>query len=427
MPVAMAPPPPSDAISWPTPESAQDEEKKKAQERGDKGEKEKSLAPRSHGKEKWMPVPYVPTAVFNTPLPPAAKRGGRPARGGREGGGRGGHVTHGSINAERPPAGFQGGSGAVAPVVASECGRAELGSTRGGSNSSKPKRAVSAGPATAREQRRTVESTLTEKRKEEDSGAQKVGQGTRPPSVQQRRTSAATQTESPLAGRPSASQEARDIGQPTRKLSQINTEKDEKYQNFPRDTQAFPRSAGPDRRSEGSVKPPDYGRDFHGYLPSRERGEGRSERGRGSYRGRGGSNNGFSDSNSATGQGFSNGYPSHNAAPGAFPPSKTHSHTERNALQSQGAPFPPPQQHPRAFRGNPRAQSIPNSAGYGRYPAGPSTGPQHLSSIQTDMANMYGYQPGHPGVMSAMPFPTYVEQITLLGMVSMQMYVVPPD
>lgn len=33
-----------------------------------------------------MPVPYVPTAVFNTPLPSSGRRGGRAARGGRDGG-----------------------------------------------------------------------------------------------------------------------------------------------------------------------------------------------------------------------------------------------------------------------------------------------------------------------------------------------------
>ncbi|KAJ6036195.1 hypothetical protein N7540_000474 [Penicillium herquei] len=66
-------PPVEDASSWPTPQVAIGEEKKKAQEKTDKTEKtEKSPVMRSHGKEKWMPVNYVPTAVFSTPSPPLA-------------------------------------------------------------------------------------------------------------------------------------------------------------------------------------------------------------------------------------------------------------------------------------------------------------------------------------------------------------------
>lgn len=88
-------PPVADASMWPTPQVAQGEEKKKAQEKLEKADKtdktEKSAGGR-HGKEKWMPVPYVPSAVFNTPLPTAgARRGGRVARGGREAGRHGPH------------------------------------------------------------------------------------------------------------------------------------------------------------------------------------------------------------------------------------------------------------------------------------------------------------------------------------------------
>ena len=58
-------PPVEDATAWPTPQVAIGEEKKKSHEKT-----EKSPVIRPHGKEKWTPVPYVPTAVFNTPLPP---------------------------------------------------------------------------------------------------------------------------------------------------------------------------------------------------------------------------------------------------------------------------------------------------------------------------------------------------------------------
>lgn len=59
-----APPAVGDATLWPTPQVALGEEKKKAQEKSaDKAERsDKSPVIRPHGKEKWMPVNYVPTA-----------------------------------------------------------------------------------------------------------------------------------------------------------------------------------------------------------------------------------------------------------------------------------------------------------------------------------------------------------------------------
>ncbi|KFX90787.1 hypothetical protein O988_08030, partial [Pseudogymnoascus sp. VKM F-3808] len=85
------PPPVGDAISWPTPETALEEEKRKAQEKVDKDEKdaESSASKQPRQKEKWVSVPYTPSVTFNTPLPVRGARGraGRPA--GRDGGGRG--------------------------------------------------------------------------------------------------------------------------------------------------------------------------------------------------------------------------------------------------------------------------------------------------------------------------------------------------
>ncbi|KAL2845847.1 hypothetical protein BJX68DRAFT_131992 [Aspergillus pseudodeflectus] len=75
-------PPVADTTLWPTPQGAQGEEKKKVQDQSDKTEKSPTIRP--HGKEKWVQMAYVPTAVFNTPLPSAARRGGRSARGGRD-------------------------------------------------------------------------------------------------------------------------------------------------------------------------------------------------------------------------------------------------------------------------------------------------------------------------------------------------------
>lgn len=407
-------------MSWPTPDSAQGEEKKKVHERVEKGEKTPTT--KSHGKEKWMPVPYVPSAVFNTPLPPS-RRGGRPARG-REGSTRGGGVghggsaTHGGNGIDKQTAGQLGNSTGAGPPSVGERGRADSSLSKNALNASRPKRAASAGPPTSREQRKSADSMTADKRKEGDvvvkSGNQSGLAGN-----ELRRTSVAAQSESTQAGQNfSANNGAFNAEKPAHSF----TVKDERRQSVTHDTHAHPRSAGPERRSEGSMRPPEYSRDFHSYLPIRERGEGRSERGRGGLRGRGGNHN-FSNSTATNGQGFSNGHPYQYQSPVPPQPSKSHSNHERHAGQSQGAPFPSSQPHGRHFRSGSRSQSIPHSASYGRFPSGPHSGAPHLPNLQTDLANQYGHQPGNQGIMSAMPYNAYMEQLSLYGMVSMQMYV----
>lgn len=83
-----SPPSVRDEMSWPTPMSAQDEDRRKAQEKGDKVEKDRTVAsaPKPHGKNEWKAVPYTPSVKFNTPMPPGRGRGGRLGlRGGRGG------------------------------------------------------------------------------------------------------------------------------------------------------------------------------------------------------------------------------------------------------------------------------------------------------------------------------------------------------
>ena len=90
----LPPPPNRDQESWPTPDTAIDEERKKAQEKGEKVEKNRKDSA-STSKQGWLKLPYTPSVVFNTPLPNAANA----RRGGRSGG-RGGAPTGGR------PAGF---------------------------------------------------------------------------------------------------------------------------------------------------------------------------------------------------------------------------------------------------------------------------------------------------------------------------------
>jgi la-related protein 1 len=99
---ALPPPPKRDQESWPTPETVINEDRKKAQEKGEKEQKE-SAAAGSHGKHEWVKVPYTPSVVFSTPLPTAAnpRRGGRPGgRGGSQSSGR--PTTYGANGTSQP-------------------------------------------------------------------------------------------------------------------------------------------------------------------------------------------------------------------------------------------------------------------------------------------------------------------------------------
>lgn len=82
---APAPPPAANDVAWPTFESAREEDKRKAQEKEEKAEKNREIVPpaKSHGKTEWKAVPYVPSAVFETAMP---ARGGRAGRGSGRGG-----------------------------------------------------------------------------------------------------------------------------------------------------------------------------------------------------------------------------------------------------------------------------------------------------------------------------------------------------
>jgi hypothetical protein len=70
------PPPVEDAMSWPTPKTALEEEKRNAQEleKSEGEEKDESTSNKPRPKEKWVAVPYIPTVTFNTPIPPRSRR-----------------------------------------------------------------------------------------------------------------------------------------------------------------------------------------------------------------------------------------------------------------------------------------------------------------------------------------------------------------
>ena len=398
------PPPPGDAISWPTPDSALGEGKKKAAERVEKGEKEPSQGPKPHGKEKWVHVPFVPTPVFNTPIP-LARRGGKGLRGGREGGPRGGSAV-GSTNALEKQPGTGAANAKGQPLALNERDRAVLSSTSTTFSTSKPKRASSAGPITPTEQRKTGDASVSEKRKDTDITSSKAGQNSGSMPNENRRPAALPFHKDLPTNRISSNIQGAEA------MVQNKMDEEEKHQNG---TIEASRPSGPDRRGEGSTKSSDQARDAQGHMPIRER-EGRPERGRGGYRGRGSNHNFF-------GHNTPNGHQSQ-YQPTPPPSSGLRSNHDRLPSQPQGS-YQPPSQQTKHYRANSRSQSIPYSAPhatpYRGFSNGHHGGAAHLPNLQTDIANEYGYLPGHQGIMSATPYNALESIPTLIMMVQMQM------
>ncbi|OBT95375.1 hypothetical protein VE01_06631 [Pseudogymnoascus verrucosus] len=376
------PPPVGDAVSWPTPETALEEEKRKAQEKIDKDEKdaESSANKQPRQKEKWVSVPYTPSVTFNTPLPARGARGraGRPA--GRDGGGRGGQSSNDGHGGDKTVSSENTGSDNR------ERGRDSNGSGRATSlppNASK---------RSAGDSYRDARKPSTAEKKTESAAAKADAAA----SSNGRRSSIATQTES--TNGPSDGARSQKNEQP----------------NGTSDSHAHPHSAGYDMRSEFNARAGDFQKDANGHQ-GRERGEGRSERGRGGYRGRGNHGN-FANGQQHPQQAYSNGQVQQPVNGYNMRPNGPYSPTPPSQPFPGG--FPQPAQRGRSGAPPPRSQSNPNSGPmYPRYPGNPN-GPPMMSPIATNGA-MFDY----PGMqsMSAVPYNPYVEPYSVMAMVTMQL------
>lgn len=243
----------ADATSWPTPQVALGEEKKKAQEKTDKAERsDKSPVIRPHGKEKWMPVNYVPTAVFNTPLPTSGRGGRRPTRGGRDGGRGAGHAATGDkATANQATQGTKQAGG--------ERGRNEAGTGRAASLPAQSRRSTSTEVAPA------------EGRKAQ---AAERGRGGRP-------DDATVSNGKQVNGGENFARPQRDGKQFAKNQHGQAGERSSRAANLAVDPQAAARAN--DRRVESGSKSADMNRDPSGFQDfNRERG-GRSNRGRGPF------------------------------------------------------------------------------------------------------------------------------------------------
>ncbi|KAJ5951207.1 Winged helix-turn-helix transcription repressor DNA-binding [Penicillium vulpinum] len=350
-----------DATAWPTPQVAIGEEKKKAQEKTDK-----SPVIRPHGKEKWTPVPYVPTAVFNTPLPSAGGRGGRRAtRGGRDSG-RGAHGN---------------GTAATDKAASGQAAQGTKPASGDRGRESNTGRAASL-PAQSRRSTSTDASAAADARK--PSQAPERSRGARNGEENSKQVNGGENV-------PRSQREGKTFG---RNQDARAGDRNQKGGNLAVDAQAAAR--GNERRFETGSKSADP-TGFNDF--NRERGEFRSERGgRGSNRGRGGAYSNFGGQNAQFNASMSNN--SFGAPKFGF--------NDRQRSQQHGLPNGSQQ----ANRMPLRSPSLPTPANmYGVvYP------------FPGDINTMYGYPAVNSAPMSAVPYPQqYVEPFSLMNMLSMQL------
>ena len=407
------PPPPGDAISWPTPDTAL-EEKKKPQSRTEKEDKEKTPTAKPHGKKEWQPVPFVPTVNFNTPMPTSRNRGGRGASGaGRENGGRG-----------RNPNGVDKGTSTSASIAGQssmtndERGKAAPGSAGAAlPTTQKSKRASSAGPAVLKEQRRPGDAFGGERRKDSEFNSIRTNQGKGAGGNEPRRQSASTSNDNQAGKGPSGRGPPREAFNAPKRAQTFDDGRNS--QDAPSTAQTASRAGEAEKRGEGYNRAQDSTKDFQGGANPRERGEGRSERGgRGGYRGRGGPNFNSFNNHPANGPGFAGVPPQYQQQSMGGLSSRSFSNHERLASQPPPSYYPPNQPPNRPYRSNSRSHSINHS--YGRFSHQSHGGPPHLSNLQTDLANNYGYSyEPQPGSMSAVAYNPYMPHIS--GMVAVQM------
>ncbi len=389
------PPPVEDAMSWPTPDTAL-EEKRKPQEKMEKEDKEEGTSNKPRPKEKWVTVPYIPSVTFITPLP-IRGRGGRGGGGARGGSGRGGHTANGSISGDRsfPSTTMVSNSNAETR----ERGRDNISAGRAASLPPNSKRSVSDNTYIAQDQRKPSVSVFEKPKIESSAPSMK---GDHHSTKENRRMSMAAQAE------PFPSQDR----QP---LIDISKSKLEMPNVANSESQSQQRAAGPERRSESNVRMNDLPKDANGHGQSRERGETRSERGRGGYRGRGAHSN-FQNNQPPTQHSFTNGHtPQTQNSYGIRQNSIPFSPTPQQ--QQYTATYPTPARAGRAAP--PRSQSIPsNNAVYSRFSPNIPAAAQQIPPLQT-VGPVFDY----PGMqtMSAVPYDPYMEQYSLLAMVTMQL------
>lgn len=405
------PPPVGDAVAWPTPDTATDadDRRKPSTEANDKVEAKLSGAKQP---KKWTQVPFVPTAVFNTPLPPAAaKRGGRGSiRGGRDGTGRGGHMTQNSVSVDKTDLSSSMGP---PPLPPQDRGRRPDASRGGRATSVPTHRRRSASNTTAQAESRQasgpgptpagavpVESFASGKAQGSRSSSRPTDASSRANPNANLDTPDASLASENTHSHPTVDPAARGSipaewysGKPSGGSTKPTNEQSTKERSQPRN-----------RTVQESRDKVESWRDRDLQTDASIRRESRNERGgRGTYRGRG-NNAGYLPATSQ--HAYTAPLPQQ-----PFAPHKSHSYTDSRQRQASQ----PYTMQPVSVSGrqNIRSQSIPMSNGM----------QQPLSPIQTDMPGMYGYYPGQmlPGVMAPVPHNPALDMYGLMALVTAQL------
>ena len=391
--------PPVDAESWPTPETAIVDASRRSstREQGERGEATDTRP--SNRKKEWTAMPFVPSVKFETQMPGAARRGGRPAN--SRGGGRGGIAAQGERPTEKNEPGSMGPP--PLPKTASDQDRGRKG------NAARPLRASSVpngGPGVGGTEEQQPLSSIPP-RKDVGVAPEVPAPGTQTTSAQAPSRSSSRQ---PAQAATTKSQKPESDMNP----SQMS----EATQSPVRQSQQGERPKGSNGEARGTTdlaeksqgKEWQKERSGNGHKSDgwRARGE-RSDRGRGSHRGRGG-HAGYNNP-SFTSPLPQNGFEAHKQ--GGQPDVRA-----RQQSQPFGSPY-------NSARSNPRSQSIPihTLQGNGYYQPGPGFS-QALPPIQTDIGySGYGQMPtGMPnGIMSAMPYNEQLNGFALISMVVTQL------
>ena len=435
------PPPVGDAESWPTPETAISDERKKStvQERPEKPETKNGTA-KPHS-TKWVPVPYVPSTKFITPLPLAAtRRGGRPAiRGGPEAADQGVSASQPNTPAGKgEPAASMGPPPLPKKAADQERGRNQesSGASRANSVPTQSRRATSSGPAPTGQ--RKFSGTFSKERAGTNHGKNA------PPDPQVVTDISSKNESTTVSGPPDDSKSYPAPTDPNLPTPGRRSVEAGRQSSISGDAQSHPRYDASTRRSipanfytnsdvfggqdqagaeksketfrsrDYSKDKPESSRDKVASWRDREVSydkDGREFRTRGSYRGRGAPPTYNMHSTST--------HPSTAPLPQQpFASGKSnsfHSGHRQNSHQYTGLS---PQSNQRS---NVRSQSIPAPTMYS-----PMTNPnpsmaQPLSPIHTDVAPYAYQQPMHTGFMSAVPYNAALDSYALLAMVHGQL------
>ncbi|CAK4032255.1 Hypothetical predicted protein [Lecanosticta acicola] len=397
--LAAAPPSVKDEISWPTPESAQEKERKEtsaekeSKDAEENGDAESASGAKPHQKTKWKPIPVTPTIVWQT------EEMNRPPRQAGDRGGRGG-------NSSRGRGGFRGGQNGS--KGGDRSGRNNGSQSEGENGTPTGQRGRSATvdrenmPPPAKPFRQSSASEAREARGPREQGSierpgkdVKNGAMTRDDSSAGAGAAGARRTKSPVKMESSLSDDRQDlkISEPTARQASSTSQTDEAHEGGEVSKENLSAKRGPSDGKKG----------YDGFNGKEWNGSSRGAKRGG--RGRGGSRE-YSNAHQAS-QPFPNGH-SDFSGYGGFSQSPSAYSTPRGFNFSQ--------QGRGGWRGNPRSQSIPIDNAFGGRAA--PFWPQQLAPVAPYYPGMVEYN-GMP--ISGMPYPPMGDHQLLVDAVSAQL------